>query len=58
MVSNSYEKLQALIVDDFESFRITLSKMLSEFGIGTIDSVPSSAEALRYCNAKVYDVIL
>jgi CheY-like chemotaxis protein len=58
MATSSYGKLQALIVDDFESFRITLSKMLHEFGIGTVDSVPSSAEALRYCNAKVYDVIL
>lgn len=58
MSDNPYAKLQALIVDDFESFRITLSKMLQEFGIGTVDSVPSSNEALRYCNSKVYDIIL
>lgn len=58
MPDNPYAKLQALIVDDFESFRITLSKMLQEFGVGTVDSVPSSSEALRYCNAKVYDIIL
>jgi len=58
MPDNPYAKLQALIVDDFESFRITLSKMLQEFGIGTVDSVPSSGEALRYCNSKVYDIIL
>jgi CheY-like chemotaxis protein len=58
MPDSSYSNLQALIVDDFESFRITLSKMLQEFGIGTVDSSPSSADALRYCNAKVYDIIL
>lgn len=58
MAENPYAKLQALIVDDFESFRITLSKMLQEFGIGTVDSVATSNEALRYCASKVYDVIL
>jgi len=58
MSDNSYAKLQALIVDDFESFRITLSKMLQELGIGTVDSVSSSNDALRFCNSKVYDVIL
>ncbi|GGY72616.1 hypothetical protein GCM10011613_17030 [Cellvibrio zantedeschiae] len=58
MSDNPYAKMQALIVDDFESFRITLSKMLQEFGVGSVDSVPSSNEALRYCNSKVYDIIL
>jgi CheY-like chemotaxis protein len=58
MSNHSYETLQALIVDDFESFRIALSKMLQEIGIGTVDSVSSSNDALRFCNSKVYDVIL
>jgi len=58
MPDNPYAKLQALIVDDFESFRITLSKMLQEFGIGTVDSVSSSSDALRHCTSKVYDIIL
>ena len=58
MSDNSYAKLHALIVDDFESFRITLSKMLHELGIGSVDSASSSSEALRYCSSKVYDVIL
>ncbi len=58
MAENPYATLHALIVDDFESFRITLSKMLQEFGIGTVDSVASSNDALRYCNSKLYDVIL
>jgi DNA-binding NarL/FixJ family response regulator len=58
MSDNLYAKMQALVVDDFESFRITLSKMLQEFGVATVDSAPSSNEALRYCNSKVYDIIL
>ena len=58
MVENPYANLQALVVDDFESFRITLSKMLQNFGVGTVDSAASSNEAMRYCNAKVYDIIL
>lgn len=58
MLDSPYTSLQALIVDDFESFRITLSKMLQTFGIGTVDSVATSAEALRCCKAKVYDLIL
>ena len=58
VLDGSYAKLQALVVDDFESFRITLSKMLQNFGIGAVDSASSSAEALRYCDSKVYDIIL
>ena len=58
MSDNPYAKMQALVVDDFESFRITLSKMLQEFGVVAVDSVSSSNEALRYCNSKVYDIIL
>ncbi|RYY75773.1 MAG: response regulator [Gammaproteobacteria bacterium] len=50
--------MQALIVDDFESFRITLSKMLQDFGIGSVDSASSGTEALRYCDLKAYDIIL
>ena len=58
MLDGAYTKLQALVVDDFESFRITLSKMLLEFGIGAVDSASSANEALRYCDSKTYDIIL
>lgn len=58
MPETPYAKMQALVVDDFESFRITLTKMLQEFGIGAVDSVSSGNEALRYCNSKTYDIIL
>lgn len=58
MIDKNYSKLHALVVDDFESFRIAVSRMLMDFGIGNVDSAASSAEALRFCNAKAYDIIL
>ncbi len=54
----SYRKLHALIVDDFENFRSTLYKMLIDIGIGQVDSASTGEEALRYCKARAYDVIL
>lgn len=58
MPGNPYEKIQALVIDDFENFRNTVSKMLQIFGIRNVDSAATGAEALRYCASKVYDVIL
>jgi CheY-like chemotaxis protein len=58
MIDKNYSKLHALVVDDFESFRIAVSRMLMDFGIGNVDSAASSAEALRFCQAKTYDIIL
>lgn len=58
MAINAYYKMHALVVDDFESFRITLTKMLQEFGIGQVDSAASGNEALRACASRAYDLIL
>ena len=58
MVDGEYHKLQALIVDDFDSFRVTVSKMLLEIGIQVIDSAVNGADALRHCKSKSYDLIL
>ena len=54
----SYHKLHALVVDDFENFRSTLSKMLLDLGIGNVDSASTGEEALRFCKARAYDLIL
>lgn len=51
-------KMHALIVDDFENFRGTLYKMLMDLGIGNADSAASGEEALRFCKARSYDLIL
>ena len=54
----SYHKLRALIVDDFENFRSTLSKMLMDIGIGNVDSANSGEDALKSCKTRPYDLIL
>ncbi len=58
MADLGYYKMHALIVDDFENFRGTLYKMLMDLGIGNVDSVATGEEALRFCKARNYDLIL
>lgn len=58
MADLGYYKMHALIVDDFENFRGTLYKMLMDLGIGHVDSAASGEEALGFCKARAYDVIL
>src|SRR5690606_940927 len=58
MAEAEYYKLHALIVDDFDSFRVTVSKMLQDIGIQYIDSAVNGADALRHCKNKSYDLIL
>ncbi|HSC68655.1 MAG TPA: response regulator [Cellvibrio sp.] len=58
MADLGYYKMHALIVDDFENFRGTLYKMLMDLGIGNADSAASGEEALRFCKARAYDLIL
>jgi len=53
-----YSKVQALVVDDFDSFRMTVTKMLQELGIQSIDTAVNGAEALRQCRQKHYDLVL
>ncbi|WP_238582355.1 response regulator [Cellvibrio sp. OA-2007] len=58
MADLGYYKMHALIIDDFENFRGTLYKMLMDLGIGNVDSAASGEEALRFCKARSYDIIL
>lgn len=58
MADLGYYKMHALIVDDFENFRGTLNKMLMDLGVGHTDSAASGEEALRFCKARNYDLIL
>jgi DNA-binding NarL/FixJ family response regulator/Tfp pilus assembly protein PilF len=58
MADPGFYKMHALIVDDFENFRGTLQKMVMDLGIGHVDSVATGEEALRYCKARYYDLIL
>ncbi len=58
MAEVGYSSLQALIVDDFDSFRLTVSKMLQDLGIRSVDTAVNGAEALRACKLKPYDLVL
>lgn len=58
MADLGYYKMHALIVDDFENFRGTLYKMLMDMGFGNADSAATGEEALRFCKARSYDLIL
>jgi CheY-like chemotaxis protein len=58
MAEMNFSKLHALIVDDFDSFRMTVGKMLQEMGFVHIDSAVNSSEALRLCRTDAYDLIL
>jgi len=53
-----YEKIQALIIDDFDSFRDMLFLMLQQLGVPKIDVAGSGAEGLRLCSINTYDIIL
>lgn len=53
-----YQKIQALIIDDFDSFRDMLFAMLQELGILRVDVAASANEALRLCGKNTYDIIL
>lgn len=58
MASADYRKLRVLIVDDFDNFRQTVSKMLHEFGVSAVDSAANGLDALRQCRSNRYDFIL
>lgn len=58
MAYAGYSNLKVLIVDDFDNFRMTVSKMLQEFGVRDVDSAGNGAQALQLCKNKRYDLIL
>jgi CheY-like chemotaxis protein/predicted Zn-dependent protease len=58
MAASPYAELRVLVVDDFNSFRITLNKILYDLEFRHIDSVGSGEEALVMCDQHHYDVIL
>jgi len=58
MPSAAYSQLHVLIVDDFNSFRQTLNKIMRELSFKYVDSVKSGEEALKACKKNHYDLIL
>jgi len=58
MAFSGYASLRVLIVDDFDSFRTTLKKIMVDLGVQYIDSVASGEEGLEKCLQNEYDLIL
>ncbi len=58
MTYSGYHKLRALVVDDFDSFRMTIVKMLQSFGVEDIDTAVAGNDSLRWCEEKKFDLIL
>lgn len=55
---SGYSELTALVVDNFDSFRTTVCKMLKEFGVGAIDTAGNGNQALKACYSNDYDLVL
>lgn len=58
MAALNYADLRVLVIDDFDSFRLTVSKMLDEFGCGHIDTAVNGRRALKICEESEFDVVL
>jgi len=54
----AYSKLHFLVVDDFESFRMSVRQMLRSFGAEHIDVVSNGKDAVQKCTYERYDIIL
>lgn len=58
MAYSGYNRLRVLVVDDFDSFRMTVSKILTEFGVEQVDTSANGQDAIKACASKRYDLIL
>ncbi len=58
MAEINFSRLHALIVDDFDSFRMAVGKMLHDLGFVQVDNAVNGKEALRLCRTNAYDLIL
>ncbi|AZT83472.1 tetratricopeptide repeat protein [Marinobacter sp. NP-4(2019)] len=57
-VGNSFGKLNYLIIDDFENFRLSMRQMLRSCGADKIELVAHAAPAIQYCAYNHVDVVL
>ncbi len=55
---NYFKKLRYLIVDDFDSFRLSMRQMLRNFGAEFIEVANSGATAIQRCTYEHFDVVL
>jgi len=55
---NPFRKLRYLIIDDFESFRLSMRQMLRTFGAEHIEVANNGAAAIQRCTYEHFDVVL
>ncbi|MDX1757640.1 MAG: tetratricopeptide repeat protein [Marinobacter sp.] len=55
---NLFKKLRYLIVDDFDSFRLSMRQMLRTFGAEHIEIAASGGAAIQRCTYEHFDVVL
>jgi predicted Zn-dependent protease len=53
-----FAKLSYLIIDDFESFRLSMREMLRSFGAEKIESSAKASPAIQFCAYNHVDVVL
>ncbi|MDO3386407.1 response regulator [Gilvimarinus sp. SDUM040013] len=58
MTPAGFEHKRILVVDDFENFRTTITRMLQEFGAHTVDAAVNGKDAVSRCRASQYDLVL
>ncbi|TGN41983.1 tetratricopeptide repeat protein [Marinobacter confluentis] len=56
--TTDFGKLSYLIVDDFESFRLSMREMLRSFGAEKIESAAKASPAIQFCAYNHVDVVL
>jgi len=55
---NTFGQLSYLVVDDFESFRLSMRQMLRSCGADKIELVAQAGPAIQYCTYNHVDVVL
>lgn len=58
MPYQQYPKLRVLVLDDFEGFRSTVSRMFESFGVSRVDTASNAEDAMGLCKNSYYDAIL
>lgn len=58
MMNNIFSNKTVLIVDDFESFRNSLKKMVKSLGADKIDTAKNGMETIKMCESHFFDIIL
>lgn len=53
-----YQRKSVLIIDDFPDMRGSIRRMLSNFGMSSLDTASNGQEAIMKCEHNHYDIIL